>query len=247
MKNTNKILNLLTAFMAVIGVCAAVLVCFIIIYTNFNGGFSPKNNNTPPENITVAQTDTYTLNPNEIVENHTIIDSTDPSYSELSSFNEGSVETSQTNILTDDNFTQSVITDTEQSSSNISNNQYQATANYTNLEKNETIVYEHDIATDNGQSVEPVNRYSTSDLDISLPDNNTSESLTGIENNFNTYNNVDQQNTTDSYVLNTDSKKIHYPNCEYVKKIAPQNYSTSNLSVNELKGQGYTTCGICFK
>ena len=245
MKNSTKILNLLTTFMAVIGICAATLVGFIVIYTNVNGGFSPTTNNTLPENISVSQADNYALGSDEIDNNHTLTDSTEPLYPEPSFFTENSVEVSSTNISTEDNFTQSIAANAEQISSN--NNQYQAATSPTNSVENETIVYEHDIATDNGQNVEPVNRYSTSDLDISLPDNNTSENLTGIENNFNTYNNADQQNTTDSYVLNTDSKKIHYPNCEYVKKIAPQNYRTSNLSVNELKGQGYTTCGICFK
>ncbi len=42
MKNTDKLFNLLTAFTATIGLCAASLVCFIIIYTNINGSF-PKN------------------------------------------------------------------------------------------------------------------------------------------------------------------------------------------------------------
>lgn len=65
--------------------------------------------------------------------------------------------------------------------------------------------------------------------------------------NFNTYNNAEQQNTTAAFVLNTSSMKIHYPSCYSVKKIAPQNYATSSLSLEELKGQGYTTCGNCFK
>ena len=67
------------------------------------------------------------------------------------------------------------------------------------------------------------------------------------EYNFDTYNNTEQQQTTASYVLNNSSKKIHYPSCRSVPKIAPQNYATSNQTVNELIAQGYTTCGICFK
>ncbi len=65
--------------------------------------------------------------------------------------------------------------------------------------------------------------------------------------NFNTYDNAEQQQTTATYVLNTSSHKIHYPSCSSVKKIAPHNYSTSSLSLEELKSQGYSTCGICFK
>lgn len=69
----------------------------------------------------------------------------------------------------------------------------------------------------------------------------------GDESNFNTYDNAGQQNTEAAYVLNTNTMKIHHPSCKSVKKIAPQNYSTSNLSVDELIGQGYSTCGNCFK
>lgn len=63
--------------------------------------------------------------------------------------------------------------------------------------------------------------------------------------NFNTYDNEDQQSTKDSYVLNTNTMKIHYPSCNSVKKIAPDNYSTSSLSESELIAKGYTTCGVC--
>lgn len=69
----------------------------------------------------------------------------------------------------------------------------------------------------------------------------------GNANNFDTYNNSEQQNTTDTWVLNTKSMKIHYPSCKDVKKISPENYSTSSLTLDDLKNQGYTTCGHCFK
>lgn len=55
MKTSTKILNLLTAFMAVIGMCAAVLVCFIVIYTQTNGNFSVKDNTDYPQNVIVSQ------------------------------------------------------------------------------------------------------------------------------------------------------------------------------------------------
>ncbi len=75
--------------------------------------------------------------------------------------------------------------------------------------------------------------------------NNTSSGSNNS--NFNTYDNPEQQQTTDAYVLNTSRHKIHYPSCSSVAKIAPQNYATSNASISELEAQGYTTCGICFK
>ncbi|MCR5727366.1 MAG: hypothetical protein K6G24_07860 [Lachnospiraceae bacterium] len=65
--------------------------------------------------------------------------------------------------------------------------------------------------------------------------------------NFNKYDNEEQQNTSDAYVLNTSTLKIHYPNCSDVKKISPDNYSTSNESIDELRSQGYTLCGHCFR
>lgn len=67
----------------------------------------------------------------------------------------------------------------------------------------------------------------------------------GNENNFNTYNNLEQQKTTASYVLNTSTKKYHFPSCSAVKKIAPENYATSNSSPAELASQGYSACGRC--
>ena len=70
---------------------------------------------------------------------------------------------------------------------------------------------------------------------------------TDTSSNFNTYNNESQQQTADSYILNTSTRKIHLPSCKSVAKIAPQNYSTSNLSIEELESQGYTKCGNCLK
>lgn len=67
----------------------------------------------------------------------------------------------------------------------------------------------------------------------------------GNADNFNTWDNQDQQNTSAKWVLNTSTMKIHYPSCSDVRRIAPHNYSTSNLSEAELLAQGYTTCGRC--
>ena len=68
----------------------------------------------------------------------------------------------------------------------------------------------------------------------------------GNADNFNTYDNEAQQQTEANWVLNTKSMKIHHPMCSQVKKIAPQNYATSNQDVGTLKSQGYTTCGVCW-
>ncbi len=67
----------------------------------------------------------------------------------------------------------------------------------------------------------------------------------GNSDNFDTYNIPEQQNTSESYVLNTKTQKFHYPSCKDVVKIKPDNYSTSSLSRDTLMSQGYSPCGHC--
>lgn len=51
----------------------------------------------------------------------------------------------------------------------------------------------------------------------------------GNGSNFQTYDNEEQQQTSASYVLNTNTGKFHYPSCSSVKQIAPHNYATCLL------------------
>ena len=53
------------------------------------------------------------------------------------------------------------------------------------------------------------------------------------------------QNIT--YVLNTNTKKIHYSSCSHVKKISAANRQDTKQSLAELLAAGYTKCGTCFK
>ena len=76
--------------------------------------------------------------------------------------------------------------------------------------------------------------------------NGTSGGGSGDGSNFQTWDNPSQQQTSDNWVLNTSSMKIHYPSCSSVPNIAPQNYSTSNASLDELLSRGYSRCGRCF-
>lgn len=69
----------------------------------------------------------------------------------------------------------------------------------------------------------------------------------GVSNNFDTYDNSAQQQTEAKWVLNTSTMKMHYPTCNQVKKIAPQNYSTSNEDRDILISHGYSMCGVCGK
>lgn len=52
-----------------------------------------------------------------------------------------------------------------------------------------------------------------------------------------------------TYVINTSSKKIHYPSCSYASNIKDENKLTVNLTQDELKSQylsnGYVFCSKC--
>ncbi len=60
---------------------------------------------------------------------------------------------------------------------------------------------------------------------------------------------TDKTNETEAvsvtYVLNTSTKKFHYPSCYSAKKIAEKNYAESSLSRSELIANGYDPCGNC--
>lgn len=94
------------------------------------------------------------------------------------------------------------------------------------------------------EKAESIQAQDSAKTDISESTSGTSNS-SGNGDNFNTYDNAEQQQTTASYVLNTNTHKFHYPSCRSVKKISPENYSTSNSSRDEIIAQGYEPCGIC--
>lgn len=56
---------------------------------------------------------------------------------------------------------------------------------------------------------------------------------------------VKEENKTVKYILNTNSKKIHYADCEAVSKMSAKNKAESNESRSELIAKGYSPCGIC--
>lgn len=53
------------------------------------------------------------------------------------------------------------------------------------------------------------------------------------------------ENTDTTYILNTNSKKFHYPTCSSAKKISDKNYAESNNTRDKLVNDGYSPCGIC--
>lgn len=233
MKNTTKLLNLLTTFLAVIGICAASLVCFIVAYTQINGGFSPKY--SADYGTAIAKTD------NSI---NTISLDTD------SNDNFVPKSLSDTDTLNDYNTTESISLAADQMSTKAHEYPtYEYDTNTAFPENDYIINTEANNTSDSTLYAMPIEQEISSTSFITDGSAQTSNIYSSSGNNFNTYNNPEQQQTTDSYVLNTNPErmKIHYPNCYDVVKIAQENYSTSNLSINELQAQGYTTCGHCFR
>ena len=51
------------------------------------------------------------------------------------------------------------------------------------------------------------------------------------------------QGTT--YILNTNTKKIHYPSCKSVSQMSEKNKQATNQSVAELEAAGYESCKNC--
>lgn len=53
------------------------------------------------------------------------------------------------------------------------------------------------------------------------------------------------QNNTRTYVLNTNTKKYHLPDCSSVDRMKEKNKKTVDITETELERQGYEPCGIC--
>lgn len=242
MKKTNRILHWLTLFVASIGVCAFLSVCFILIYSEIFGGFSPKKKDvTLPVTIAEAPTD----------DNNIVSEKSDTipaaSYQE--------------DILSDTH-TDKTIESTQDKDTNEDWTFEEPDISKASVSEDPG---EHEIPVENPvdvmpsrsepqttpESPEELSGETTSIPESSSLDNTVEPAMkptdTSGNNNFNTYDNGAQQQTDDLYVLNTSSMKIHRKTCNSVTKIAPQNYSTSNASVEELIEQGYSRCGICFK
>lgn len=79
----------------------------------------------------------------------------------------------------------------------------------------------------------------------SRPAVSSSSSSQRNSNNFVVYDNPEQQNTDADYVLNTNTKKVHYPWCSEVRKIKRENYFEFYGSRSNAMKSGYTPCGKC--
>ena len=54
-----------------------------------------------------------------------------------------------------------------------------------------------------------------------------------------------EENTGESYILNTDSKKFHRTTCSSAKRMKDENKAEFNGNRDELIAQGYSACKIC--
>ena len=51
--------------------------------------------------------------------------------------------------------------------------------------------------------------------------------------------------STTRYILNTNTKKFHYPDCRGVSQMNEWNKLPSSASREDIIAQGYSPCGIC--
>ncbi len=61
-------------------------------------------------------------------------------------------------------------------------------------------------------------------------------------------NNTDDGTPKKVYILNTSSKKIHYPSCSVVNRMKEENKKSVEVNdeqLNEYKNNGYTMCSTC--
>lgn len=69
--------------------------------------------------------------------------------------------------------------------------------------------------------------------------------LTSIASKANTSDKGQTGNTEVTYILNTNSKKIHRPDCDSVSQMSQRNKKETNQSKEELIKEGYTPCQSC--
>lgn len=292
MKKTNQLLNILTAFLAAIGLCVAALVAFIIIYTSINGSFPSRSDSDSSQtsgttqdeasgeeasdtsSLTAEAAPSPTLLPSITIESGSyqvngiefwfsdsvINDETGKwkisTMSDTADITEYAVGYYQKLFSSDDEI-HAIINYATNTTASLSMQQA-GTLNisvYEHLDEEEhdaanlfggALLAEYEINVETGEI--QTNYQEEPAVSTALDTQTTQNTQAPQENadNFNTYDNAEQQITTDSYVLNTDSKVIHRPTCSDVSKIAPQNYDTSSSILSDLIGQGYTVCGHCF-
>ena len=72
-----------------------------------------------------------------------------------------------------------------------------------------------------------------------------SSKYTGSKNTYNNSSTSNKPNTSTTYILNTNTKKIHLPSCKYAKSITSYNKETYKGDIKVLIEQGYEGCKAC--
>ncbi len=87
--------------------------------------------------------------------------------------------------------------------------------------------------------VEPIEESAITDTNEPVPDPIDDAPIKHIEESA-------EQQSQKTYVLNTNSKKIHMPNCSSVDKMKESNKKVVNVNdISELLNQGYDPCSVC--
>ncbi len=81
--------------------------------------------------------------------------------------------------------------------------------------------------------------------DEELPEQSYSENETVLEQSSEETEESETSSSVKQRVLNTNSKKIHEPDCRHVKDIADKNREETTKTVMELEQEGYSACGTC--
>ena len=71
------------------------------------------------------------------------------------------------------------------------------------------------------------------------------EAIVSEETTQSTGNESEYEKQTRTYILNTNTKKIHLPDCRSVKDMAEHNKLECESTLSDLKQQGYSPCGRC--
>ena len=102
-----------------------------------------------------------------------------------------------------------------------------------------------DAVTTEDKKEEAENKEDVTNGAITTEGNTTGELTTGEVTTENDDSVSDYELQTRTYILNTNTKKIHLPDCRSVKDMAEHNKKEYEGTLNDLKQQGYDPCGRC--
>lgn len=229
-----RCIQLMTTFMAIIGLNVAVLVGYIFIYSQFIGEF-PQVGKKLSSDIIIAQAenspkiltiDTQSTFPDNTVQPNSITETVDCDTS------------GNRTAYSYDPVKQQLFEELPTQKEQLSQEQQHFTP---------TQNAQNNFYSDSGTSDTVSNTNNMPEVTSANNSNTGSPSHSGNNDNFNAYNNPHLQLTTDKYVLNTYSQIFHIPDCNDVAKMAEKNYATSNSSYGDIVSLGYRPCGHCLK